>query len=978
VLNQSDGKSITSVFDANNNLVSIADAEDRTTTYTYNATNQRTSMTEAVGTPDARTTTYQYLSSDLTLPTLVTSPSVAPGKSKTTSTTYANNLPVTITQSGYRPDGTAISRTVTMTYTPSGQVASINGPRIDVNDVTTMAYYDCTSGGGCGQLKSVTNALGQTTTYDSYDANGRVTRVTSPNGLVTSYTYDVRGRVLGITRSIGNENHTTAYSYDAVGQLKTASDAAGRTLTYSYNAAHELIQVDDNLGNRVRYAYDNRGNRIATQTQDPDGTLVRSIQTTFDARNRAATVNAGGSITQRVYDATGNLISETDPNSSPATVHSNDALDRLLQTVDRLGGTTVYHYNVADRLTRVNAPNGAITDYVFDDLGNELGETSADRGTLTMQYDAAGNLVQRTDARGISASLRYDALNRVTKIDYPGDTDDVTYVYDNCDYGIGRLCEVSDASGSTTYAYNGLGNTAAQTWTTGGKSFVTAYTYDAANRVHTITYPDNRIVTYTRDALGRTTKVAMTRDGNAQTVSGDRTYRADNLLTGQTFGNGIVETRSYDLQGRLVQLNAGSSSRVYQYDANGNVLGILGTSQNSSYHYDALDRVTSDQWINELINQSLAFGYDANGNRTSVNLDGSTASYNYVANSNRLNSIDGRPIELDAMGNTLSDGNRRFEYNGSGRLIALYVDGKLRASYRYNAQGLRTHKFTNMGNGNSASTTATLYHYDLNGELIAETTANGEDNKTYVWSNGQPLAQFTVEGHAGVGQANGKAKQTNWQNQTLTESVAFIQTDHLGTPRMATDETGAVIWQWQGNAFGDTPPTGASADLDPKTGRYITSDPIGIRGGSNTYVYALGNPERWIDLEGWIPNLDPVKVVEGALCGGGGCHNSSGVTPPVSIPSLPTTQNNNSSSDSGSRARGKSDPVSGLKPKNPGRDCNGKCKPCPDPIKWEAPGDAHGSDGAGTHWHGIVWNQDPNTCMCYPKRVSAGREEDLW
>ena len=929
VLNQADGKSVTREFDSNNNLTSVTDAEGHTTTYTYNAYNQRTSMTEASGTPEARTTTYQYLSDDIDLPTLVTSPSVLAGYSKTATTTYANNLPVTITQSGYRPDGTAISRTVTMTYTPSGLVSTIDGPRTDVNDVTTMTYYDCSNGGGCGQLKSVTNALVQTTTYDSYDGNGRVLQVTSPSGLVITYTYDIRGRIQSTTQSDGNENHTTTYTYDPVGQLKTATDAGGRVLTYSYNAAHELVKVSDNLGNKVVYAYDSRGNRVATRTIDPDGTLVRSIATTFDARNHAASVNVGGSITNRVYDATGNLVSETDPNNNPTTIHSNDALDRLLQTVDRIGGTTAYQYNTADRLTTVSAPNGATTQYVYDDLGNELSEASPDRGSLAMAYDSAGNLVQRTDARGITAILTYDALNRITKIDYPGDTDDVHYTYDTCDNGIGRLCEVSDVSGTTTYSYTGFGNTAQQVWTTGNQEFTTGYAYDAANRIKTITYPDSRLVSYSRDVLGRVLEVTMTRDGDTQVISSDQHYRADGLLISQTLGNGIMETRDYDIQGRLIQITSPSLNRAYQYDANGNVLGILDGNQNSAYQYDALNRVTSDQWINELTNRALAFGYDANGNRTTFSTNGTAAAYNYIANSNRLIAVDGRTYKLDAAGNTLSDGKRRFEYNAAGRLAALYVHDQLRATYEYNAQGLRTqkrrtrrhgreerdrHEAGRLENHHNEYHGTTLYHYDLNGQLIAETTNRGEPLKTYVWVNGQPIVQATSESHYGEGKAKGRDKQRNWLHRWFKnvpkESLVYLQTDHLGTPRVATDAHGNLIWSWGGNAFGDTAPvrimmrkgrhdnhgkhedhdrdndrTRAVPDrtfitlrfpgqyydaesglnynwnryYDPKTGRYITSDPLGVGAGINTYIYVGGNPVRWTDKTGLIATIEALQ-----------------------------------------------------------------------------------------------------------------------
>jgi RHS repeat-associated protein len=288
----------------------------------------------------------------------------------------------------------------------------------------------------------------------------------------------------------------------------------------------------------------------------------------------------------------------------------------------------------------------------------------------------------------------------------------------------------------------------------------------------------------------------------------------------------------------------------YTYDANGNIEDIRSSSGDKFYAYDALNRLLDDTRSGY---SSETFDYDRNGNRTAKTVDAVTDSYGYITNSNQLSSDPQGSVIHDPAGNRTRDqgGNRTFEYNDAGRLWKVYEGGQLIATYIYNAQGQRTRKITD--------TQTTVYHYDLSGNLISETTATGAALKDYVHLNSVPVAQIDTDG--------------------VTDTVSYLHTDHLGTPRRATNAQGDVVWSWDSDAFGttaanDDPDNDGTAAIinlrfagqyydaetglhynyfryyDPRTGRYVTSDPIGLDGGLNTYGYVSGNPLMYVDPMG--------------------------------------------------------------------------------------------------------------------------------
>ena len=892
----SDNQGLHLRYDANNNVTCRQDAAGNVTTYTYNANNQRTGMTEGQGgtcaaptaTPETRTTTYEYVSPDLDLVRFVRRPSVATGQTAVTETRYGNTtagdvchgqpaqLPCQIIQSGFRPDGSAISRTFTMQYNASGQVISINGPLTPANgqpdDILTLDYYVCTTGGACGQLKSVTNALDHRTTYDAYYPDGRLQQMTDANGLVTTTVYDNRGRIDTVTQTPPAGDTTparvTRSTYTAFGAIDTLTTPGGTVLTYGYDAAQDLGSITDNLGNKIEYDYDSRGNQTVTRTKDPDGTLVRTIELSHDARNHVASINAAGSLTTLINDAVGSLLSTIDPNNNAdgsldQTTHTPDPLNRLVKTVDLINGITDYTYDVHDNLTQVKAPNGATTDYDYDDLENVLQETSPDRGITNYTHDAAGNVLTRTEATQLTHRYTYDALGRLLSEDHNNDgSAEVTYTYDSCTNGIGKLCDVSDTGGSSHYAYNAHGNLIQHQRAPTGQLLRTIdYSYDKADRLTTLTYPDGRTLTYHRNVIGQLTQLDHTKDSITTVLLSTITYDGAGARTGATYGNGLTSTRDYDLKGQVTQLRIGSNEiRDYSlYDANGNLKTLSATAYAGNYGYDLLDRLTGDK--------AAAHDYDANGNRRDQN------TITYQPNSNRIDTVNGTAISYDAAGRIKTDHRgHRYVYHDSGR-IYFFIGTQNSAAYWYDYRGLRTRK--------SSNAITTTYYYDPAGHLLQETDSAGNPKVTYIWADGQAIAQIT---HTASG-----------------ETITYLHTDHLNTPRVGTDDTGTVTWRWEGEAFGLTAPNedpdndgvtttvnlrfpgqyyDAESGLhynwnryyDPELGRYITSDPIGLDGGLNTYAYANSNPVYYTD-----PTGEAVAGLAGPAVRGGSTALGTGI-----------------------------------------------------------------------------------------------------
>ncbi|ROS05691.1 RHS repeat-associated protein [Sinobacterium caligoides] len=767
-------------------------------------------------------------------------------------------------------------------YNAQGQLIEVDGARTDVSDITSYSYDER------GHLASMTNALGHTQFF-SHDWRGLLERYIDANGVETRMSYDLNGRLTSTTvvapggdRSL---DAVTSYQYNAEGDIEQVTLPSGERLDYIYDQARRMVGVFNHVGERIDLVLDDAGNLLSRTVVDASGTITAQQQRVYDELSRLITVvGAKGQEQQVRYDLNGNRIESVEALGG-TTTNTYDALGRLISSLHPDQGVEQFAYDGDNRLTQVTAANGAITGYHYMDGQLQL-ISSPDTGDTQYVYDSADNLIEKTDARGVVVQYQYDALNRLLAQSYPENSyADAQFSYDQGSNGIGQLTGFSNgvATSDRQYDYQGRLQTLTETldnrW-----HFSTAYHYDLSGNIVSINYPSGRIVYYQYDDVGRVIEISMQASAAAvpQTLVSDIQYQPFGGVASLSFGNGVSQQYVYDLDGQMTAVTTSGDNPLraseYRYDGNGNISAIIDSldiTPTRYLSYDMMNRLTWDQEDDLSAEQAgEAFSYDQAGNRLTHQQwqkpnQSTLTTLSYSPASNRLLSKGEQAISYDATGNIIGYGaDQTFYYNDNNRLVTYAKDGAWLGGYAYNAIGQRVIAYGEVdGVGRQRS-----LHYTQGGQYLSESRLSlGFDfidqQTDYIYLGTIPVAQVR--------------RDYNADGATVAESLLYLHTDQLHTPRLATDAEQRVVWRWNSDAFGSTPPqrdpdadgidtdvhlrfagqlqTGESPffynyyrDYDPSLGRYLQSDPIGLAGGINTYGYVGGNPLGYVDPYGLL------------------------------------------------------------------------------------------------------------------------------
>jgi RHS repeat-associated protein len=296
------------------------------------------------------------------------------------------------------------------------------------------------------QLKTLTDATGSTNRF-LYNENGSLSIFQAGNGIIERIDYDNDGRITNVVNQTKNGTIINSFqlTYDKVGHITSITDNTGVTLNYTYTAKGQLATETLANGDTVTYSYDALGNRKQKQETTPSGTIVSTVNYTYNAANQ---LTQTGNTTYSYY------------------VDGNE----------KSNGTETYVWDAAGRLTEVeNASTGAaIALYQYDSLNRLVQETSNGK-TTNFLYDGTSNhVLAEYDSSGTQNKYYTWGPNGLLAITVNGST---YYMVHNAR---GDIVALTDSNGNTvvTYSYDTWGNLVSDTDNSGiGLASLNPYRY---------------------------------------------------------------------------------------------------------------------------------------------------------------------------------------------------------------------------------------------------------------------------------------------------------------------------------------------------------------------------------------------------------------------------------------------------------------------------------------------------------------------
>ncbi|WP_240422044.1 RHS repeat-associated core domain-containing protein [Paenibacillus periandrae] len=710
-----------------------------------------------------------------------------------------------------------------------------------------------------------------------YDSRDRLTKQTYPDGSTANYEYDDKNRIQKLTfipASLNlSEARTTTYTYEDAIRRVTKSMPDGFSTTITYTPYGEVEQQKQKSGAQERTVLVNQTDATGmfvvkslpfnqeqlrtTRSYGPFGvtSVTNAMNETMTTSYANAAYAPNGSMSQlqqtsQTVEADGRqLWTFTDPygrvtkqveksaTKERVTAFSYNPSGKLVQksvTGEGKTQTTKYGYDGAGHLTYVQDDKGQKHTYVYDAHGgviawsingvkqkgttyNEVGwplvKTNAAGGVESIAYTTNGLVNTYKDKAGQTSTYTYTPYHEESRVSVANASGTEIYWKQNTYDAATRLLTALTSSEGEALSYHYDNWKRMDQETAAGRSYRLGY--DAYDRLSTLKYPDEQVVSYGYDALSRITSVAYPGMGTvvpAYTVS-------SNEHTYSVTSGGLKQEKKTDGFKELISqkqfMNTTPTwTETFGYDGLGNISSLTRNGNLSTFTYDGLNRIAEEDGAGG----THAYTYDEKGNRLTMQSTG----------------VQSVPEET-----------QDFTYNAVNELKSFTNHAGTTASYSYYGDGLRATKNVN---GN-----LTRYVY-LNGKVIEELDANGNVKARNIWGNEllwradnttNKSGYYFYNGHGDVVAIKDAAgNNINTYDYDIWGNV-LSKTEGMNNPYRYTgepqdDESGLIYLR--------------ARYYDPTIGRFISQDtvegdlnnPLSL----NLYTYVQNNPLRYTDPSG--------------------------------------------------------------------------------------------------------------------------------
>ena len=646
-----------------------------------------------------------------------------------------------------------------------------------------------------GQLKSQTDALGNTTKYE-YNFLNKLTKTIAPfderNSEVVNE-YDKNGNVIKVIQNIDDgKNSVTQNQYNAMGLLEkvTLSDGTANgeknISKYFYNNAGVQVKMYTGL------SFENDTSYLTTNYEYDS--WMRPIRTTDSTGYNSGTIT---------YDLNGNVLTNTDANGN-VTTNTYDALNRVLtsNTVNSKDSSKnvskSYEYDNMGRITKT-VSNELTTSYSYDSLGRKYTETETNNDSYS--------IFRGYFYEGVSQYVSQELTGQYHLLFYS----DKTYEYD----GEMRVIKVKESGKDTvSYTYDKNGNKKSETLANG---VVSTYTYNKANRITKI---ENKSGTSTissyeytyyldgSDACKKRGENGIIVETTEYEYDGLKRLTEESVATGNNTDTFAYEYDDYGNRSKMTATGSENYETVYDYSVNGKYTALLQKEVKTVEQENPLDLTNN-------VKQTV-YTYDKNGNQIKKTADGKTETNTYDGLNQLIGFTDGKTnasYKYNASGlryeKTVDGQTINHVWDGSKQIVADVIDNQFYEADCY-IRGTNLVAKYNYRNGDK--TEYTYYTQNAHGDVVNLTDKTGKVTKTYTYD------AFGVE-----------------KNIDENDSNAFRYCGEYYDTETATIYLRARYYN---------PGTGRFISRDSFAGR--RSDPLSL----NLYTYCRNNPLRYVDPSG--------------------------------------------------------------------------------------------------------------------------------